>query len=93
MSASRRVFEEMRKAMPERAYEFFGEQDHFGWFDTHITGGHLMGEDVGFCLAWKAMGGHVWLDPEIGTTTHVGLKEYRGHIGQWLKGRGDGNGA
>lgn len=92
LSISRAAFEKMREALPDRAYDFHGEP-HFGWFDTHITGGQLMGEDVGFCLTWRAMGEKVWLDPEIGTTGHVGFKEWRGHIGQWLKGRGDGNGA
>lgn len=86
MSVSRRVFEAMREARPEMAYDFHGEE-HFGWFDTHISNGHLMGEDVGFCVAWRAMGGKVWLDPEVGTTSHVGFKEWRGHIGQWLRSR------
>jgi hypothetical protein len=28
----------------------------------------------------------VWIDPEI-NMGHVGLKNYTGHLGEWLRGR------
>lgn len=41
------------------------------------------GEDVSFCHKWRALGGSVWIDPDI-ETHHIGMKDFSGSIGQWL---------
>jgi hypothetical protein len=40
-----------------------------------------MGEDFVFCERWRALGGDVWIDPEI-ALTHVGAKDYSGAISE-----------
>lgn len=38
------------------------------------------GEDYALCDAWRALGGKVWIDPEI-RLDHVGAQEFSGDIG------------
>jgi glycosyltransferase involved in cell wall biosynthesis len=38
-----------------------------------------IGEDVGFCLEWRRLGGQVWIDPTI-RLAHVGEHEYSGDL-------------
>lgn len=47
---------------------------------------HRFGEDYSFCLKWRAIGGQVWIDPEI-EMGHIGNKVFEGHLGKWLKSR------
>lgn len=47
------------------------------------------GEDFAFCKRWRALGGKVWIDPEI-KMGHIGNKIFEGKIGDWLKGGRDG---
>lgn len=48
--------------------------------------GQKWGEDFAFCRRWRALGGQVWIDPEI-EMGHIGNKTFTGHIGEWLKDR------
>ena len=86
MSLSRKVFEDLRAAHPERHYEHFGRKAHC-WFQMLFTDGHLYGEDSYFCKEWRDLGGKVYLDPELSLTHWDGTKSFAGHIGKWLKSR------
>lgn len=72
--------------------EFYCETapDKTAWalFCDYRIGRHKMGEDYAFCRRWVDMGGKVWVDPEI-AMGHVGYKTFQGHLGRWLKTRGD----
>jgi hypothetical protein len=86
LSLSRKVFETLKAAHPDREYEHFGKTAHC-WFQMLFTDGKLYGEDSYFCKEWRDTGGQVWLDPEL-TLTHWDFnRPYTGHIGQWLKSR------
>jgi hypothetical protein len=86
LSLSRKVFETLKAAHPERGYEHFGNQAHC-YFQMLFTEGHLFGEDSYFCKEWRDTGGKVFLDPEL-TLTHWDFnRPFKGHIGNWLKGR------
>lgn len=86
MCLTRRVFETLREAHPERAYSHYQFSGH-AYFHAPVKDGRLYGEDTAFCADWRQAGGKVWLDPEL-TLTHVGgTNQYTGHIGNWLKGR------
>lgn len=86
LSLSRKVFETLKAAHPERAYAHFGKLAH-GYFQMPFINGLLWGEDSYFCREWRETGGKVFLDPEI-TLSHWDFnKPYTGHIGDWLKGR------
>lgn len=86
MSLSRDVLYRLREAFPDEHYEHFGHTAH-AWFQSPFMGGRLCGEDGFFCMRWRALGGQIWLDPEL-TLTHIGgSPEYTGRIGDWLKNR------
>ena len=86
LSLSRKVFETLKSAHPEREYEHFGKKSHC-YFQMPFANGHLCGEDSFFCLEWRAQGGQVFLDPEL-TLSHWDFnKPYVGNIGNWLKSR------
>jgi len=44
------------------------------------------GEDFAFCKRWRALGGSVWIAPEI-EMGHIGNKTFTGKIGDWLRNR------
>lgn len=44
-------------------------------FQTGVKDGERWGEDVDFANRWRAMGGRLWVDPEI-VLTHVGRKKW-----------------
>lgn len=86
LALSRAVFERLKAAHPERAYHHFGEPFH-AYFEAPFRDGRLYGEDTAFCHDWRAIGGQVWLDPEL-TLTHVGgSQRFAGRIGDWLRNR------
>lgn len=86
LSLSKKVFETLKNAHPDRQYEHFGKHAHC-YFQMPFTGGHLYGEDSYFCKEWRDTGGQVWLDPELSLTHWDFNKPYKGHIGNWLRSR------
>lgn len=87
LALSRKVFETIMAAHPERIYEHIGHPA-FAFFQMFFKDGALVGEDYLFCQEWRDAGGKVYLDPEI-KLTHWGINPvpYVGHIGKWLKNR------
>lgn len=85
LCVSRRALERLREAMPRKYV--FGDRVFDGFFHAPIQEGLLFGEDAAFCTDWRAIGGQVWLDPELSLSHHGGVNSYPGHIGNWLKGR------
>lgn len=51
-----------------------------------LEDGTKIGEDFAFCHRWRAMGGKVWIDPEI-NLGHIGNKMFAGRLGDWLRER------
>ena len=86
LSLSRKVFELLKAAHPERGYEHFGKTAH-AYFLMPFVEGHLYGEDSFFCREWRDLGGQVFLDPELWLTHWDFNRPYLGHIGRWLKAR------
>lgn len=84
MSLSRKVFETLQKAHPERVYEHMGRVAQC-YFQMRFEDGHLYGEDSYFCKEWRDTGGKVFLDPELSLTHWDGNIPFHGHIGKWLK--------
>jgi hypothetical protein len=83
LSLSKKVFEELKKAHPEREYEHFGKKFHC-WFQMKFEDGALYGEDSLFCKEWRALGQKVWLDPSL-TLTHWNFNQpFTGNVGKWL---------
>lgn len=82
---SREVFRKFDEKYPERIKSNFGRTTN-AYFQLPIMDGILWGEDYMFCKEWRAMGGKIFLDPEL-ELTHWDFKpvSYKGHIGNWLK--------
>lgn len=83
LALDRAVFETMRGEAP-RPYFHHGHPFN-AYFTAGYREGRLEGEDMAFCLDWRALGGSVWLDPELEITHHDGARAFPGHIGRWLK--------
>jgi hypothetical protein len=90
MSISKEVFRRHAEAHPERLQEHLGHLS-FTYFQMPFVDGVAYGEDYFFCKEWRALGGKVYLDPEI-NLTHWGFAPtpHVGHIGNWLKSRKEG---
>lgn len=68
------------------------DRDACALFDTALTNGRYVGEDFAFCDRWRALGGTVWVDPEI-ALQHIGSHVYDATLMQALspsKGKGKG---
>lgn len=52
-------------------------------FGYSIVDHKLRGEDVSLCHRWRALGGEVFVIPDI-KTHHVGKHDYRGDLAGWL---------
>jgi hypothetical protein len=84
LAISRRVFLDLQAAHPDRWYEHHGRRS-FCYFQMIFKDGHLHSEDTGFCKDWRAIGGKVFVDPEVSLTHWDFNRPYPGHIGNWLK--------
>jgi glycosyltransferase involved in cell wall biosynthesis len=84
---SRKVFETLKAAHPDREYYHMGQKAHC-YFQMVFKDGGLYSEDSFFCREWREAGGKVYLDPEV-ELTHWDFAPvpFKGHIGNWLKSR------
>jgi len=82
----REVFERMRDAAPDAWYEQGAERVKcWDWFTRIREGREHYGEDYSFCRRWRALGGQLWIDPNI-TLVHHGLHGWRGNLHEfWLE--------
>jgi hypothetical protein len=81
MRIHRSVLEHMQDAHPEwsRRKDRDGEKYYTRFFAWTDDGEDEISEDIGFCRAWRTMGGQVFIDPSI-TLRHFGPQEFRGCV-------------
>lgn len=79
------------------ALELMIGEDPDAWFvDPNCTSGrsprifeyscddhHFYGEDVTFCRRWRALGGTVYVLPDV-VTHHIGARDFNGSVRDWL---------
>lgn len=53
-------------------------------FDNELKDRKYWGEDFVFCKRWRAIGGQIYVDPEL-HLGHTGMKQFDGHLGEWLR--------
>lgn len=91
MRIKREVFESMEKAYPELKYTNsvvdVGNSDlteAYDYFNMGVGGGYKWtSEDYAFCERWTAIGGQLWVCPDI-EFTHVGNKGFKGNYHEYL---------
>ena len=78
MLLSRAVFEKIADAHPELCYEADDGFRECMFFQRRIVEGKPRGEDVSFCMHWRALGGSIWLliDAHM---THQGPYTFEGN--------------
>jgi hypothetical protein len=87
MKISRNCINKMVEAYPQRYYHDAAKDELFYDLFGHIViDDKKYGEDYSFCMRWAKIGGKVWCDPEI-AMAHIGLKVFKGHLGNWLRNR------
>jgi hypothetical protein len=94
---TRSAVEKMTQAYEHLAYvsDLCPELKLWCLFDNELTGTDqpdwkqrkYWGEDFLFCNRWRAIGGKVWVDPEI-NTGHTGQKRFAGNLGEALRKSG-----
>lgn len=91
MRIRRGVFERMAEhygADELRVVEYSPRGDECGaylnFFDTPKVGTRWFGEDTWFCRQWRAMGGDIWVDPDI-TFKHWGVRATEGNFHTYLR--------
>ncbi|HZP88649.1 MAG TPA: hypothetical protein VFB54_17705 [Burkholderiales bacterium] len=83
LKIERRVFEALIDAHPDWKRSGFASmkpevrEKYFKFF--RFPESEEMGEDYSFCEAWRALGGSVWMDPEI-SIGHAGSHTFKGSI-------------
>ena len=89
MSIKREVFDSM-----VAHYNMIADERHiYPFFDTGMRfegDPNWWGEDSYFCKRFIDMGGVIMVEPRI-TFTHIGTKEYKGNLHEYLMGRAVGN--
>lgn len=93
MRIHRRVFEKiilLSEDTLENVYKI--QKDNNGIYIFFRTGilfpndNMWYGEDVAFCMWWKAVGGKIFIEPNI-NFTHTGFKQFSGNFHKYLIGR------
>jgi hypothetical protein len=80
----RDVFTRMRESMPDSWY-MTNDVKAWDWFTRIREGNEHYGEDYSFCRRWRALGGQMFVDPNI-TLTHHGMHGWRGNLHEfWLE--------
>jgi len=88
LSLSRKVFEKMMVAHPERTTEIKDGEREYCFFHMPFVDGHLYGEDLYFCRTWLEMGEKIYLYPDL-NLIHWSSQPtpHYGNMGKWLKDR------
>lgn len=85
MSIKREVLENMKTHYDMKP----DERGIYSFFDTGVrfeNDNNWYGEDTYFCKRFSEMGGVIMVEPTI-TFTHIGTKEYKGNLHEFLMGR------
>ena len=78
-------------AVVERNPDGSERQRYYGIFDTRKDGETWYGEDVWFGNQWRALGGDLWIDPDI-HFTHTGTRTWSGNFHDYLRALPGGGG-
>lgn len=80
LKISRNAIRRLYDAHPELRYQDPHGKECYGLFDAPIGDGKIVGEDAQFCRRWRALGGKIFIDPDI-ELVHFGRKGFAGSLG------------
>lgn len=83
MRIKKSVLEHIKEKHPELKYRNQGKEQ-WRFFESSSASGEYIGEDVNFCNRWRALGGQVWVDPNV-TITHYGMNGWEGNLDKQLR--------
>lgn len=88
MRIRRAVLEKMVEAFKHRQFQGQsyqeGDAPYTLLFEREIADGRRWSGDYNFCRRWIALGGKVYVHPEM-SFTHEGLKEWKGRLGDFWR--------
>lgn len=90
MKIQRGALEKFKAAYPELKYHDIGSdptvpnREYFAFFCTDTAEGIYEGEDYVFCRRWRAIGGRMWIEPNV-SITHHGVTGYGGNLDTTLR--------
>lgn len=88
MRIRRTVLERMVEAYKHRQFQGQsyqeGDAPYTLLFEREIADGRRWSGDYNFCRRWIAMGGKIFVSPEM-SFTHEGLKEWKGRLGDYWR--------
>lgn len=84
---SRKCLETMIQMRPDLEYfePMLPDKKAYSLFEWVRKDKMIFTEDYAFCYLARECGFRVWMDPDI-DMMHVGFKQFRGNVGNWLKG-------
>ena len=85
---SRAAIERFREAYPELI--FGPDNSYIDLFNHGAHEGKWWGEDYAFCRRWRAIGGEIWVIPDLSLTHHTTEKAYPGNYHEFLMHRPGG---
>ena len=87
MRLRRQALESFRDAYPTLRYidECQDGESITQFFECSVINGVYTGEDASFCYHWGAMGGEIWVEPNV-TITHFGMTGWEGNFAKEMKG-------
>jgi hypothetical protein len=88
-----RIRRHVLETMAELAPKYYGRADAGQAptpliFERTLEDGRRFGGDYTFCRKWRAMGGKIYVTPEL-VMEHAGTKIYQGSLGFFLRAQGD----
>ena len=85
MRIKKSAIEKMIAAYLEKYAPGDGSTDqHYNLFERKIIDGQFWGEDLVFCKKWVAIGGKIWIDPNV-THKHIGRQVWEGNFLKYLQ--------
>lgn len=78
----------MVKAYPEMKCEVIDKDFGYRFYEHEYSGNSWKTEDYVFCERWTALGGQIWVYPDI-DFIHKGTKNFNGNFHKFLMGRSE----
>lgn len=84
----RSAIEQLISKYPQSKYSNYKDnqwaEDVYDLFPQGVKNGRWVGEDFAFCQLWNAIGGEIWIVPDMTITHHNGKASFAGNYHEYL---------